>query len=126
MRQFDVPRFLNEIKFFAANTCHGQKYRFRKPLLDSNLMSPLSFSNYYNFLCISTYLLMALLKSSTSFFSVFTYFLFLGKFQANLFKKAEPTKEEYTILSLELLYLWNAISQCEKDALKKMLIGMLK
>ena len=45
--------------------------------------------------------------------------------QANLFKKMEPRREEYTILSLELLYLWNAISQCEKEALRKMLIGVL-
>jgi len=44
--------------------------------------------------------------------------------KANLFKKMEPRREEYTILSLELLYLWNAISQCEKEALRKMLIAL--
>lgn len=45
-------------------------------------------------------------------------------FQANLFKKVEPTTEEYMMLSLELLYLWNALAQCGEMSLRKMLIGM--
>ena len=45
-------------------------------------------------------------------------------FQANLFKKVEPTTEEYVLLSLELLYLWNALAQCGEMSLRKMLIGM--
>ncbi|XP_065060427.1 tetratricopeptide repeat protein 39C-like [Rhopilema esculentum] len=44
--------------------------------------------------------------------------------KANLFKKVEPTKEEYTILCLELLYLWNALSQCGESSLRRMLIAL--
>eukprot|EP00112_Aurelia_sp_Birch-Aquarium-sp1_P001539 Seg1166.6 transcript_id=Seg1166.6/GoldUCD/mRNA.D3Y31 product="Tetratricopeptide repeat protein 39C" protein_id=Seg1166.6/GoldUCD/D3Y31 len=44
--------------------------------------------------------------------------------KANLFKKVEPTTEEYIMLSLELLYLWNALAQCGEMSLRKMLIAL--
>eukprot|EP00794_Sanderia_malayensis_P010143 gene10143-11177_t len=44
--------------------------------------------------------------------------------KANLFKKVEPTREEYVVLALELLYLWNALPQCGANSLNGMLVAL--
>jgi len=41
--------------------------------------------------------------------------------KSQLFKKQCPCKEEYIILGIELLYLWNALPQCPKPTLNNML-----
>ncbi|XP_066915361.1 tetratricopeptide repeat protein 39C-like [Clytia hemisphaerica] len=41
--------------------------------------------------------------------------------KATMYKKKEPTRNEYAILGLELLYLWNALPQCSPQTVQEML-----
>ena len=44
-------------------------------------------------------------------------------FQAGRFQKMPITKEYCCLCLLEILYLWNAMPQCPKDAITAMLEG---